>query len=230
MSTSTNVAPGQVVNRQATYRRDLNPKDQFGRKWLVVVETKTMDICGEAIPAWNGVKGSARDPLRTPMNYVRLMTTEDGNPDTSRCTVDFDAWREQQQQATHTWYERLHDNAITTYKAIEQGSDLEHDRILLRLTGPKPWPSTEVLDAAMSGDRQYLGLEPLDKAHRAALLLESLADLKAMTTAQPKPEPVGDVPPEKYQDFVRWCYAKEPGITLSKIGQLWKDAHEAKVA
>lgn len=227
MSTATSIGPGQVVNRQATYRRDLNPKDQFGRKWLVVVEVKTMDICGEALPAWNGVPGQPKDPMRTPMNYVRLATTEDGNPDTSRCTVDLEAWKIQQEEATRGWYERLHDNAIHIYKAIDQNSDLEHDRILVRHTGPKPWPSVEVLEAAIAGDEQFLGIAPLDRAHRAALLTPTTADLKATPAEVLLPEPTGNEaePPDTYQAFVSWVQKK--GITkkgdLKAIAQLWAD-------
>lgn len=210
---------------QADYRLDLNPKDQFGRKWLVVVEKETMDICGEALPAWETAKDRPRDPLRTPMNFVRLVRNDVGQADTSRCVVDYDAWVEQQRQATQLWYERLNENALLVYKAIEMGADLEHDPILAKLTGPKPWPSIEVVEAARDGDRQFLGLEALDREHRAAIAQLTLADLKAMPAVPKAPEITGDedTVPDNYQDFLKWAFKKGGAKDLKQAAQLWSE-------
>ena len=202
---------------QADYRRDINPRDQFGRKWLTVIEKATGDPCSEVVPVrWT-------DPLRTPMYFVRMLKNEDGQTDTTRVTVDFGSWIAQNEAAEGDWYKQLHQNALHMYKAIEPGTDLTRDKMLVDLTGPKPFPSVAVLQAAEGGDRQYLGFEELDGAHRIALRMQTLQDMRSRVAEPPESVLADDAPPpDTYQAFVSWNFKK--GLRdLKAIGALWQE-------
>lgn len=212
---------------QQTQRRDINPKDQFGRKWSMAIELATGDPCGGIFPAgWT-------DPLRTPMKYLAVPRNEEGQAEIGRLRVDFDTWTAEHEDEERRWYQQLHANARDVYKRLDptEVARLEQDKFLLDLTGPKPWPSPAVIRAAKNGDRQYLGLEPLDVAHRVALGRETIEDLKAGIPA-PAPEPVAadtTLPPEKYSDFMAWAFKRHPGITLKDVGEMWQ-AHRKHLA
>ena len=66
---------------QADYRRDMNPRDQFGRKWLTTIELMTGEPTGGIVPAgWS-------DPLRTPMQYLKVPRNADGQSELGRLVL-----------------------------------------------------------------------------------------------------------------------------------------------
>jgi hypothetical protein len=217
---------GKKPHDQKAMRRDVNPRDQFGRKWLLTIELVTGDPCGEVVPAgWS-------DPLRTPMNRVRLAFNEDGQVDLSRCHVDFDRWIDEIEDSERGWYEELHRNALHVYKAVNPSDvgALDQDKFLLDLTGPKPFPSSTILKRAKAGDRSLLGFEALSVADRIALRLATLADAKAAPVGTPTPAPTSaDAPPDTYPAFISWAFksgAVEPG-DLKAAAALWKEHRKA---
>jgi hypothetical protein len=217
---------GKKPSDQKAHRRDLNPRDQFGRKWLLTIELVTGDPCGEVVPAgWS-------DPLRTPMNRVRLAQNEDGQIDPSRCHVDFDRWISTIEDDERGWYEELHRNALHVYKSVEPSDvvKLDQDKFLLDLTGPKPFPSSDILKRARAGDRSLLGLAPLSVADRIALRIATLEDLKVAPVGTPPPAPTSpDTPPDTYAAFVTWCFksgAVQPG-DLKAAAALWREHRAA---
>lgn len=213
---------GKKPITQADQRRGFNPRDQFGRKWLAQIELASGDLC-EVLPAgWS-------DPLRTPVKFIRMARVE-GQTDMSKLVVDTATWRMVVEQDERVWYDQLIQNALLKNVDITDLAELERHKILLGLTGPKPFPSSEILKAADEGDQQYLGIAPLDAEHRAKLGLSTLADLKAPRAAPVAVPPVDDSqPPEKYQDFVSWAQRTgrvQPG-DLKHIGQLWKQHRDS---
>ena len=223
----TEIYSGKNPTSQPQQRRSLVAKDQFGRPWGLVIEVASGDLCGAANPRnW-------RDPLRTPQQYVRPARTEEGT-DLTRVEVNLAGWLDSVRADEQTWYFQLNENALRVYKAIDPAdvANLEKDRFLIQQTGPKPWPASEVLQAAIDGDRQYLGFEPLDKAHRAKLLMPTIEDLKGTPAAvDTAPAITGDEsqPPEKYQDFVSWAMKKKVVKDLREAAALWKE-HRANLA
>jgi hypothetical protein len=214
---------------QADERRPMNPRDQFGRKWAMTIELKTGEPTGGVYPAgW-------ADPLRTPMQHVRMTRNEDGQVEMGKVRVAFAEWRTEIEKAEQEWYVELHKNALHVYKAVDPSdvAKLDQDKFLIDLTGPKPWPSSEVLRQAETGDRHFLGLEPLTPQARAMLRMPTLADLKAGPAAVPTPMVAEDpfTPPNTYQEFVSWVMRTgtvQPG-DLKAAAALWKE-HRANVA
>src|SRR5437660_2838156 len=132
------------IASQAEQRRAITPRDQFGRKWGMHIEIATGDPTGGVYPAgW-------QDPLRTPMHRIKMVTNEDGQRELGRCTVDFPTWLAEIEQGEHDWYQQLHVNARDVYKRLDPSdiAELEHDKFLIDLTGPKPWPSSDNLKKA----------------------------------------------------------------------------------
>lgn len=217
----------RALRTQADQRRDINPLDQFGRKWSMTIEIITGDPTGGIFPAgWS-------DPLKTPMKYIKVRRTPEGQSELGRVLVDFPSWVEEIRHEDGLWYQQLYENAIAKYATIDPAkvATLDRDPFLLRLTGPKPWPSIEVITAAMQGDRGFLGLEPLTPKHRAMLNMSTIEDLKAGAT-MPEAPVTRDLstPPESYKEFIRWAYetgAAPPG-DLKRVGELWQ-AHRANL-
>lgn len=212
-------------HNQADDRRSLNPRDQFGRLWALCIEVRTGEPTGAVLPAgWS-------DPLRTPMHLVTMLKTEFGQVDLGRVQVNFDQWIGEIEHAEQKWYERLHEIALSKYSSLdpERVPHLDQDQLLLRLTGPKPFPSSEALKRAKGGEKGLLGMEPMTQEQRALLKMQTLEDLKAPLPKKAEEHaPVTSGPPDTYQEFVRWAFATEKGMDLTKVAALWKD-HRANL-
>ena len=211
---------GKKPVNQADQRRSFNPRDQFGRKWLGCLELASGDLC-EIVPAgW-------MDPLRTPVKFIHLATTEEGQTDMSRVVVDMAAWLREIREHELAWYEELHRNALHVYRAVDPKDvpTLDQDRFLQDLTGPKPFPGSAVIQQALEGDRQYLGIAPLDRAHRGKLRMNTLEDLRA----EPEPEVVDATPTaeDTYQTYL--ARAMKAGKTMKEAAGLW-NARKAEPA
>lgn len=199
---------------QADFRRDINPKDQFGRKWSACIEIATGEPTGGIFPAgWT-------DPLRTPIKYLIVPRNEDGQAEIGKIKVDFPRWISEQEHDEKGWYDQLYQIALA--KNVDIPSDpitLETNKILLGLTGPRPWPSVEAIRLASDGDRRLLGFEPSTKADRIMLRQQTLDDMKGGSSKDPV------LPPDNYQDFVGWAF-KHGGVSngdLKKVAELWQD-------
>jgi hypothetical protein len=212
----------RTAQTQADYRRSINPKDQFGRKWGMSIEIRTGEPTGAVLPAW----GAVGDPLRTPMHLVKMVKDENGQAELGRCTVDFPAWIAEIEHAEKQWYDRLYENALAKNLELTDLATLETHKILLGLTGPKPWPSSDVLRQAVAGDRKLLGFEPLTAVERALLKIPTLEDLKAGTVKAAGT--LADGPPENYQDFVKWAFSTGQATDLATVGKLWSE-HRARL-
>lgn len=201
---------------QADFRRDINPRDQFGRKWQMAIEISTGDPTGGIFPAgWT-------DPLRTPMKFIRVPRNEDNQAEVGKVRVDFDAWITEQEHEEKGWYDRLYEIALA--KNVDIPADpttLETHRILLGLTGPRPWPSSEAIRLAKDGDRRLLGFEPLTKADRVLLRQQTLDDMRGGSTHAAKT----DLPPDTYQEFVGWAMrnGSVPAGDLKAAAALWQE-------
>lgn len=196
----------QQIKSQAEMREDRNARDQHGRLWLLSIEKESGFPTGGISPA-----SGWEDVLRTPQKYLALGMDEFRKPLASKLTVLWIQWIPDQRNALSEWLRRLSEIAHQVYPSGFNPREVEHDPFVLAKAGPRPWPSAEVLVAASQGDEQYLGLKPLDAAHRAALGLETLEDRQA---------PFADADPTTWTAF-RQKYLAE-GLALKDIGPLWQ--------
>ena len=208
---------------QADYRRDMNPRDQFGRKWLTTIELMTGEPTGGIVPAgWS-------DPLRTPMQYLKVPRNADGQSELGRLVLDFDAWIAEIEHAEMVWYQELHEIALAKYTALDPARvpELDKDKLLLKLVGPKPWPASDVLRTAAAGNQPLLGFTPLTQRERELLKIPTIADLKA--GPMPAPTPANDaVIPETYKDFIAWAFRTGAATNLKEAAALWSE-HKANL-
>lgn len=209
---------------QWNQRRFLSPSDQFGRKWHMSIEIITGDPTGAILPAqWD-------DPLATPGKYVEI-PREGGQTVLGRCEVRFDKWIQDIEQDERSWYQQLHENALQKYSHIDplKVDELDKDKFLLSLTGPKPWPSSDVLRAAQQGHRGFLGLTEMTMDDRAALKKLTLRDLKAGAGLQSSVAgtEAPPAPPETYKEFIQWAYRFGGAKTLPEVGAMWQKHREA---
>ena len=198
---------------QPSQRRSLNPRDQFGRLWHTNIEIATGDATGGIIPAgWS-------DPLNTPTHYIRVPRTDDGQMQLGTVEVDFPRWIHDHEAEEERWFTQLYQNAHSIYKTLDQSEvkNLVHDKYMTDITGPKPFPSVEVLKKAQQGYRPFLGLEPLSAEDRAMLGKRTLGDLLA-----PAPTDVPEAPPENYQEFIGWAIRGKHAKNLGDAAALWK--------
>lgn len=210
-----------AARNQADFRRDINPRDQFGRKWQMSIEIAT------GYPTGGVFQAGWMDPLRTPMKYVKMVKNEDGQIELGKVHVDFPHWISDIEQALEGWTRQLVDNALTKNVEITSMEALEKHPILLRLTGPKPWPGLEALRAAQAGDKALLGLSPMGPKERAMLGAQTLEDLRefVLQEAGRSQQKADDVPPSEYQAFVGWCFRTGacPKGDLKKAAELWAE-------
>src|SRR5690242_8824082 len=117
-----------VGGKQAKMRRNVNPKDQFGRKWMTAYELVT----GESTCGWTPAWGALGDPLKHTSSYLTFTRNEDGQFETTRCVVDFDQWIQEIEQAERAWYTQLNQVAIAKYTIInpETVGKLDQDKFL----------------------------------------------------------------------------------------------------
>ena len=214
--------PGQPITQQ-DQRDEYDLDDQFGRTWHVTVEK----ITGDSTGATNRV-GGWDDPLRTPQQFIRMRKGARRNAVLS-VEIAMQEWIEQQQREEEIWVRRMQEVAIGLYKKFnpEDVPHLENDAMVRAATGRKPWPSSVVLEAAMAGDRQYLGLEKLDTEHRKALGLPVLLSRDVIAKADVSvPHPVAETispPPDNYPDFVQWAFKTQGVRSLTEVGKMWQD-------
>lgn len=218
-----------VIVSQNTQRREVTLKDQFGRRWHFTVEKATDDPTG----AFNRV-GGWRDPLKTPMNFITVPQHVNEEGQWRSIVIAFPAWLAQQDKAETKWYDVLYKTGRAEYKKVEPGeaAQFENDHYLRGIVGRKPWPSSDVLKAAQAGDRQYLGLEALDNAHREALGLPILeAQVRAAVAPAVVVRPTADVPPEPdtWPAYASWM-ARYHGIRdMSVVGGKWQERKQRLV-
>jgi hypothetical protein len=207
---------------QAQQRRDLILADQFNRKWLVCVEIGTGDPTGAITRV-----GGWLDPLQTPQQFLTV-PHDDVTMGQWKVLVDFPAWIEQQEHGEVEWYVELRKQEREAYKRLDPSevANAENDAYLRERTGPKPWPSSAVLKSAVSGDRQFLGFEPLDNDHRIALgmPIQEAQEIAASAKAKVEtPEAGIPAPPDNYQDFVSWAFRYQGVKDYGKAAQMWRE-------
>lgn len=218
------------IKTQADQRRDFNATDQFGRLWLVAIEVSTGDPCGQVdVAGWS-------DPLNTPQKYIRVSNAfgiRAGNQ--SPVHVDFEAWVRDQQDAEAEWKRSYYSIGQKVYQNKFNPKDFE-DEYLLSLAGPKPWPSAEALLRARAGHRKLLGLEPLDRATRKLLNMETIDDLEAglgaigsgndevAVDAAAGNEDAPTNPPETWPQFLKRVVASGEAKNTQEAAALWNAA------
>ena len=220
-----------TAKSQAQQRRDIHPVDQFGRRWFASIEIATGDITGRL-----HIAGALIDPLRTPQKFVDMPRDDNGYGDLTRVEVNGDAWIAEVENDERDWYRQLHVVARDVYKRLDPTDipTLENDAFVRSLTGPKPWPSSSVIRQAMAGDRQYLGLEPLDREHREALGIVTLEDTRHIGAAPATvPMPTAataetPLPPDTYPEFLRWAF-QHGGCKgdMAKAAKLWNEHRDS---
>lgn len=174
--------PLQNPKTQRDDRTALNIPDQFGRDWLVKVELKTMQICGDVQPGGRWIQtpvGQRRDgspiysngidPLRTPQKYLKLLNGRGGRPDITKLHVDFEAWKNDQKRALRDWVTWLWDVGQQLNPGAQNIAEIEKDPRCLHHAGDKPWPSVRILELAEQGNRELLGLAPLQPSTQKLL-------------------------------------------------------------
>lgn len=243
---------GMQGQSQADKRRDMNLKDQFGRKWLAAIEKESFEPAGHITPAgWT-------DPLRTPTQYLRVPRDEFSNPQVGQVLVDFKRWHTDQTNAMKEWKVRFYNIGREQKKHAFDPEKDQHDAYVLHLVGEKPWPSPELLVEAAAGKtdraKMMLGLNPLDQATRLALGYAELEDLEALigsAKTTPQQDAMAEMEREEYSGEEQSPAAQRVkqtlsapvdrpviattsykafsdsclrrGFTMKQISQLWKD-------
>ena len=221
--------PTTIITQQDT-RDEGVFVDQFERPYLVCWEKKTGDPTGQIDRAHfrelNASGGVVRevpwdDPLRTPQKYFHIPKTKYGMKELGRLFVDLEQFARDQATAVRDWVNFLWANAEIEYPSQKPTpSAMETDPLLLRRTGPKPWPSADVIRIAMKGAsdpmaRQLLGLDPLGP--EARLMLGSPDPGDAIGTYV---EQKAERPPLKWTEFVSWAIRTGQATNLKECSAL----------
>ena len=199
---------------QNDQRRWIAPIDQFGRQWSMQIEVLTGDPTG-GINGGNGPTWPYGDPLRTPQQYVEL-ERQGPSSDIGRCQVRFDRWIAAIEADEDLWLQNRNEIVAAKFPVIPE--DLDHNPLLIKFTGPKPWPSSDVLRQARDGYAPFLGQAPLSAADRVALVRPTLRDLQRGPAV-----PETDGPPETYKEFVGWAMRGGHAKNLTEAAKLWKE-------
>jgi hypothetical protein len=135
--------------------------------------------------------------------------------------LDVKAWFDEVKAADRDWLTRFYTLGRDHYKNAFNPKDPQtfSDDFLLTRVGPKPFPSVAMLRQAFAldanglpepgkpRDAALLGLQPLNKSHRALLGIPEPEDFE---TDEPVPTaPAANGPEPTYQDFVREFGIKE---------------------
>lgn len=176
---------------QAHWRRDRNIRDNFGRLWLVIFDSKP-DGGGSNMPTGQILAAGWSDPLATPQQYIQIPLGEFGEPDRNKIVVRYDLWITKQREAELEWKKALYQKGQQHYKSAFNPHTAEEDDFLMSVqgVGPRPWPVSEAIVRALKGDKAMLGLAPLTKADRKLLGKETVEDLGlAAEPAYAEPNP-----------------------------------------
>lgn len=213
---------------QQSQRRDIRPVDQFGRKYFASIEIATGGVTGQ-------ITKTFVDPLNTPQKFLEMPGDENGDSQLNRLVVNFERWKSEIVQDEGQWYQTLLNIAGQKYSRLDPNDvpHLENDPFIRGLAGPKPWPSSLVIDAAAAGDRQYLGFEKLDTEHRKALGLPYIdGPTLAAHAAATVPTATADSasippPPDTYQEFLTWAFKYNGARNLTDGAAQWNE-HKRK--
>lgn len=132
---------------QPEQRRFSRFTDQHGRKYGGVIEIKTGLPCSPIYPMYQA-------PLDVPQEMIRYDAVEP-----NLIVIDYEKWVKEREQALTMWERKLVRIAQDTY-GDRAGDVLKKPTPeLLRLAGPKPYPTQPVL-ASSSGNKWVLGESP----------------------------------------------------------------------
>lgn len=175
-------ASSDPFSTQPAMRRSYNPKDDWGRTWLAVVETGTGQMVGHAVPC------GFTDPLDTPGIYFRIDTA---NP--MHLQIDYLRMADDLEVALQEWRVKYEEEGFARYGDRFDPTSEVLDRTLVRLVGEPPmdpaWPR-----AAAAGDEQYLGVKPAPRVEdELAALREQVAVLQKQIILGSNAKPDGPV-------------------------------------
>lgn len=206
---------------QQLWRHPANIPDEFGRIWLVNLDKKpdgsgSWGITGIPMPVgWT-------DPLAMPGNYLDQPKGITGKADVNRLIVKpgLQKWLTTQRRYETEWNQRAFMVAQKLFGTAAHEMIQKQDDMLMREVGPKPFPSSQVIQAAINGHKGFLGLAPLTKEDRELLGTPSMEDMgfasePAFAESNPSLPPVSQAPvadkPMPYFSFVKQM--KEAGVT-----------------
>lgn len=223
-------------------RQDRNVRDQFGRVWLATIDKRCGDFTGPVEPAgWD-------DPLRTPQKYLRPVKDEFNQFSFGTLEVRFKEWIADQRVSEKDWKQSLWEIGQQKYGVKFEPHKAEDDDWLMHLAGPKPWPSSALLQVAQTGKFPgLLGLRPLEAGESVALGLrpedtEQAADAVAGLLAQlgDSDEGTGErqdapatrpsAPAKKtssYTEFVRTSIESGRARNVEEAAALWRERKQA---
>lgn len=124
-------------------RRCYNVRDQWGRKWLAVVEIKTGDPI-TMVPCFT-------DALQTPLKYI---TIPKDAPNT--CEIDYAPWIDELVVAREV-YENRREDITRALHGDMADLDKPPTREIMRIIGKQPI-AVERVQLAAAGDRKALGI------------------------------------------------------------------------
>ena len=210
---------------QQNWRHPANLPDELGRIWLV-----NLDKTPEGGGSW-GIVGMPMpvgwtDPLNMPTSYITQPIGVVGKPDVNRVEVlpGMRRWLVAQKRHEADWKQRAFQVAQRLYGSAAHKMIEQEEEALMIEIGPKPFPTSKVIQAALDGHKGFLGLAPLTKADRGLLGVQNLedmgfADAPAYAETNPKLPNTSTAPalegkPMHYMTFVKQM--KENGVTDPK--------------
>lgn len=168
---------------QRDYRRSVTATDQFGRPWLMQLEIATGDPTGGVIPGFT-------DPLRTPLEFIKVPKDDYDQPKWGQCFINLHGWMTAIRNAETEWRARLYEVGTHAYKNKFDPAQAENDGYLLELAGPKPWPSVQCLEALRTGNQHLAGKVTNEKGQ--AVLDEKAKQLMAYKNIVLDPVPLDE--------------------------------------
>lgn len=218
----------QEMNQQ-NWRHNANIPDEFGRIWLVNLD-KRPDGGGSWGLASPPMPVGWTDPLRTPAQYIDQPVGVGGRTDPNKLRVlpGLQKWVATQKRHEADWKQRAFMVAQRLFGTAAHQMIQSEDETLMLEVGPKPFPSSTVIQAAINGHKGFLGLAPLTKDDRALLGVQNLEDMgyaAEPTVAEPSPA----AEPEPRMSFFAFAAKmKKEGITdKDEIRTFW-DVYKAE--
>ena len=231
--------PTEIITQKST-RDEGVFEDQFGRPYLVCWEKKTGDPTGQIDRAhFRELDEKGRvlketpwdDPLNTPQKYFTVPKNKYGQKEQGHLFCDLKQYAADQRSALREWTNFLWANAEIEYPSQKPNpSEMERDPLLLRRTGPKPWPSADVILIALRGvedktARQLLGLDPLGAEARLMLGAPDSQDIIGTYV-----EHRAEEPPVKWTEFVGWAIRTGKAKNLQECSVLRESLKATKSA